>query len=77
MVIDIAEIIIPKGLVSFPHPKGHFSEGCGHDINSLISHEISAGEVLSLGAFFKYVIGEVNQVGHIFYVFFFFFFLFG
>lgn len=40
------------GSCELSHLKGHFSEGCGHDINSLIPSEISAGKVLSPGRFF-------------------------
>lgn len=42
------------GSCELSHLKGHFSEGCGHDINSLIPPEISAGKVLSLGTFLFY-----------------------
>lgn len=57
------------GSCELSHVKGRFSEGCGHDINSLISYEISAGEVLSLGVFLKSVIMKVNPVSHLFFFF--------
>lgn len=58
------------GSCELSHRKGHFSEGCGHDINGLTPSETSAGRVLSPGTFFKmhYQKGKSGQLHFYFFL---------